>query len=77
MIFLRYLREVADATGELLNYADKDRDGLYERLLGVAKKKTTEADTRFDDRGRKVEVSQEETFGEHTLVVAQDPPPTV
>jgi len=70
-IFLRYLREVADAAGHLLNYAEKQRDGLYDRLLGVAKRKTTEADTRFDDRGRKLELSAEEVFGENTLVVPQ------
>lgn len=69
-IFLRYLGEVADAVGVLQQYSDKKRIEVYERLLAIAKRKTAEADTRFDDRGRKVEQAEED-FGENVLIVEQ------
>jgi DNA topoisomerase VI subunit B len=68
-IFLRYLGEVAAAVSEI-NGAD--RDGLYTQLLEVAKRKTAEADARFDDRGRRVEEDVED-YGENVLIVASDP----
>jgi DNA topoisomerase-6 subunit B len=68
-IFLRYLGEVASAVSEI-NGAD--RDGLYEKLLHVAKKKTAEADAKFDDRGRKVKREEAEEFGDNVLIVRQD-----
>lgn len=70
-IFLRYLREVAAACSEL-NGAD--RDGLYEQLLKVAKRKTAEADIRLDERGRLI--TTDEDFGDHVLIVPSeiDPP---
>ncbi len=68
-IFLRYLGEVAAAVSEI-NGAD--RDGLYARLLEVAKKKTAEADSRFDDRGRRVEEDAED-YGDNVLIVEQKP----
>ena len=68
-IFLRYLGEVASAVSEI-NGAD--RDGLYTRLLEVAKKKTAEADARFDERGRRVaEEDEEEDYGDNVLIVDQ------
>ena len=41
---------------------------LYEKLLHVAKRKTAEADTKLDERGKKVEEGEEE-FGENVLIV--------
>ncbi|MFO0901869.1 MAG: DNA topoisomerase VI subunit B [Pirellulales bacterium] len=70
-IFLRYLGEVAQAVGRLKDMDDKQRTGVYERLLSVAKKKTAEADTKLDDRGRKIE-DEPEDFGENVLIVNQD-----
>jgi hypothetical protein len=40
-------------------------------LLHVAKRKTSEADTVLDDRGKKVD-SVEAEFGENVLIVNQD-----
>ncbi len=68
-IFLRYLGEVAAAVSEI-NGAD--RDGLYARLLEVAKKKTAEADSRFDERGRRLEEDAED-YGDNVLIVEQNP----
>jgi DNA topoisomerase-6 subunit B len=53
-VFLRYLGEVAGAIGEIQDFTDKKRTELYERLLGVAKKKTAEADMKLDSRGKKI-----------------------
>jgi DNA topoisomerase-6 subunit B len=72
-IFLRYLGEVADAVSVLQEYSDKKRTEVYEKLLAIAKRKTAEADTRFDDRGRKVEHSDEE-FGDNVLIVNPESP---
>ena len=67
-VFLRYLGEVATACAAI---DDKlDRDALYEKLLHVAKRKTAEADTKLDQRGKKVETPDEE-FGENVLIVEQ------
>lgn len=68
-IFLRYLGEVAGAVN-MINGADRDR--LYQQLLKVAKRKTSEADAKFDDRGQRVEEG-EEIYGENVLIVSQDP----
>ncbi len=67
-IFLRYLGEVAKAVSRI-NQADRKK--LYERLLDVAKRRTLQADTRLDDRGRAIEEAAEE-FGENVIVVAPD-----
>jgi DNA topoisomerase-6 subunit B len=64
-IFLRYLGEVATAVAKI-NGANRDK--LYEQLLAVAKRKTIEADTKLDDRGRRIE-EDEEGYGEHVLIV--------
>jgi DNA topoisomerase-6 subunit B len=67
-IFLRYLKEVATAV-HVINDVDKNK--LYEDLLKVAKKKTVEADIKIDDRGRKIEPSEED-YGGSVLIVKQD-----
>ncbi|MDZ4781499.1 MAG: DNA topoisomerase VI subunit B [Planctomycetia bacterium] len=67
-IFLRYLGEVATAVHEI-NGADKK--ALYEQLLLVAKKKTAEADTRFDQSGKAIEEAEVD-FGDNVLIVPQD-----
>ena len=64
-IFLRYLGEVATAVSELNG---SDRQTLYDQLLLVARKKTTEADVRLDDRGRPIE-EKEMDLGKNVLIV--------
>ncbi len=64
-IFLRYLGEVASAVSEI-NGTDRVR--LFEQLLKVAKRKTSEADVRLDDRGKVVD---EDSFGDNVLIVDQ------
>jgi DNA topoisomerase VI subunit B len=72
-IFLRYLGEVANAVNEI-NGADTK--SLYERLLSVAKKRTAQADIRFDSRGRPVKDTEEqEDFGDNVLIVAPSDSP--
>ncbi len=68
-IFLRYLGEVATAVTEING---GDRQDLYEQLLKVAKRKTAEADTNLDSRGRAVAESEED-YGRNVLVVEQRP----
>jgi len=65
-VFMRYLGEVATAVSEINAV---DRQALYERLLDVAKKRTTEADMKFDDRGRPIEDSDELASAENVLIV--------
>jgi DNA topoisomerase-6 subunit B len=72
-VFLRYLGEVAGAVGVIQDLDDKKVKSLYEKLLHVAKRKTAEADTKLDDRGKKVEEGEEE-FGENVLIVEQAEP---
>jgi DNA topoisomerase-6 subunit B len=69
-IFLRYLGEVAKAVGDIEQYNDKKRDALYQRLLSVAKRKTAEADTKLDDRGKKIEEDTED-LGDNVLIIEQ------
>jgi DNA topoisomerase-6 subunit B len=64
-IFLRYLKEVANAV-HTINHADQEQ--LYEQLLLVAKRKTATADMKLDDRGKPIEQTDEE-FGEHVVIV--------
>lgn len=63
-IFLRYLGEVATAVSAI-NEAPRDR--LYEQLLKVARRKTSEADVRLDDRGKVIE--NDDDFGGNVLIV--------
>jgi DNA topoisomerase-6 subunit B len=64
-IFLRYLGEVARAVSSI-NKADQKH--LYDRLLEVAKKRTVQADVKFDDRGRAIEEGETD-FGKNVLIV--------
>jgi DNA topoisomerase-6 subunit B len=65
-IFLRYLGEVATAVSEINN---ADRGKLYEHLLEVAKKKTSTADVKLDERGKPVVLDDELDLGENVLIV--------
>jgi DNA topoisomerase-6 subunit B len=67
-IFLRYLGEVADAVS-LINGANKKT--LYDNLLKIAKKKTADADTKLDNRGRKIVTQAADEFGDNVLIVDQ------
>lgn len=67
-VFLRYLGEVASAVSVL---DEVDRDDLYEKLLTVARRKTAEADTKLDDRGRKVDEDNED-YGGSVIIVNHD-----
>jgi DNA topoisomerase-6 subunit B len=71
-IFLRYLGEVAGAVAEIRDLGDKEQKDLYDRLLHVAKRRTAEADTKLDDRGKKVQTPLEEELGDNVLIVEQD-----
>ena len=68
-IFLRYLGEVASAVSKI---NDTPRDALYERLLAVAKRKTAEADMKFDDRGRARDAAED--YGGNVLIIPTEPP---
>ena len=59
----------AAMTASILSASGR-RTGLYEKLLGVARKKTAEADVKFDDRGRKVSAEERE-LAENVLIVPQ------
>ena len=68
--YLRYLGEVATAVSDLNR---TNRDELYKRLVRVAKRKTSEADTRLDDRGRRID-EDEESFGSNVMIVDPEDP---
>jgi DNA topoisomerase VI subunit B len=72
-IFLRYLGEVATAVSSIKESGDRSRKELYSRLVDVAKKKTAVADTKLDDRGKKLEATVED-FGENVLIVDSEEP---
>ncbi|MEM9659477.1 MAG: DNA topoisomerase VI subunit B, partial [Planctomycetota bacterium] len=65
-IFLRYLKEVSGAVSEINGAKQQE---LYDQLVRVAKKRTAEADMQMDDRGRKIEPSEEMDLGENVLIV--------
>lgn len=66
-IFLRYLKEVSTAVSEI-NGAK--RDELYDQLVKVAKKHTSEADMKLDDRGRPIDEKPENmNLGDNVLIV--------
>ncbi len=69
-IFLRYLGEVA---GAVSNINGASRDDLYQQLLRVAKRKTSEADVKLDDRGRPIEDHEAADYGDNVLIVQQNP----
>jgi DNA topoisomerase-6 subunit B len=69
-IFLRYLGEVAEAV-TVINGTDKK--SLYEQLLKVAKRKTSDADLKLDEDGRAIEQDAEaEEFGDGVLIVKNE-----
>ena len=67
-LFLRYVGEVATAVTKING---GDREKLYENLLHVAKKRTLEADTQLDDRGKKIE---DVDYGGSVLIVERHEP---
>ena len=70
-IFLRYLGEVATAVAQING---QDRAALYEQLLAVAKKKTSEADVKLDDRGRPIQDEDDLDLGDNCIIVPQPLP---
>ena len=64
-IFLRYLGEVATAVSDINAV---DRGALYEQLVSVAKKRTSDADMKLDERGRPIEDAELE-LGKNVLIV--------
>jgi DNA topoisomerase-6 subunit B len=64
-IFLRYLGEVATAVSEINAV---DRGALYDQLVSVAKKRTSDADMKLDERGRPIEDADLE-MGRNVLIV--------
>lgn len=65
-IFLRYLGEVAGAVSDINGVSRKQ---LYEDLLKVAQRKTREADTKLDKRGRRLQGEEAELYGDNVLIV--------
>ncbi len=63
-LFVRYLGEVATAVSRINR---TDRQALYEKLVEVARRKTWEADARYDERGRRIDA--EEDYGQHVIIV--------
>ena len=68
-IFLRYLGEVANAVSDING---TNKKALYDQLLKVAERKTKEADTKLDKRGKRVS-DEDELYGDNVLIV--DAPP--
>jgi DNA topoisomerase-6 subunit B len=69
-VFLRYLGEVATAVSDI-NRADRAK--LYDQLLLVAKKKTATADMKLDERGRKIEETDEELESDPNVLIVERP----
>jgi DNA topoisomerase-6 subunit B len=70
-IFLRYLKEVANAVAVIRSV---DRDTVYRDLMDVAKRVTAEADLKLDEHGRPVsdESVTEEFDGAVIIVESQE-----
>ena len=66
-IFLRYLGEVAQAVATI-NGTDAKK--LYDDLLALAKKKTAQADVRYDDSGKPIVEEEELDLGKNCIIVA-------
>ena len=64
-IFLRYLGEVADAVSDI---SAVSRDNLYDQLVEVARKRTSDADVKLDKHGRPVD-EEELELGDNVLIV--------
>jgi len=75
-IFLRYLKEVANAVAVI---RDVDREAVYRDLMDVAKRVTAEADLKLDEHGRPVsdEPTREEFDGAVIIVESQENAPTM
>ena len=69
-VFLRYLGEVATAVSDI-NGAN--RKELYDQLLKVAQRKTKEADTKLDKRGKRM-TEEDELYGDNVLIVDTESP---
>lgn len=66
-VFMRYLKEVAGAVS-VINAAEEKE--LYDQLVSVAQKHTSDADVKMDDRGRKiVDDPTQLNLGENVLIV--------
>lgn len=66
-VFLRYLKEVSTAVSQI-NGAKQEE--LYEQLVKVAKRHTSDADMKLDDRGRPIEEKPEElNLGDNVLII--------
>jgi DNA topoisomerase-6 subunit B len=72
-VFLRYLGEVADAVSDIRD-AEHQRDELYHQLLEVAKKKTAQADAKYDNRGKKIEDADDLENDKSVLIIAREEP---
>jgi DNA topoisomerase-6 subunit B len=64
-IFLRYLGEVATAVSDIKSV---DRGQLYEQLVSVAKKRTSDADMKLDERGKAI-AEDDLNLGKNVLIV--------
>ena len=71
-IFLRYLGEVATAVSDING---TPRQKLYDNLLKIAQRKTKEADTKLDKRGKKV-TEDSELYGDNVIIVDPNAPNT-
>jgi DNA topoisomerase-6 subunit B len=67
-IFLRYLGEVATAVATING---GNREKIYEELLRVAKKKTSEADIKLDESGQPLEEPEELNLGDNVIIVSE------
>jgi DNA topoisomerase-6 subunit B len=65
-VFLRYLNEVATAVSTING---SDREKLYLQLVKVARRKTAEADVKYDDRGQKID---EGSFGDNVVIIEEE-----
>ncbi len=72
-VFLRYLGEVATAVSDINGTS---RQKLYDNLMKVAQRKTREADTRLDKRGKRVSEEDQELYGSNVLIVDDFSPQT-
>src|SRR6266705_1574459 len=70
-VFLRYLGEVATAVAAIKDSGDRSRKQLYGRLVDIAKRKTAVADTKLDDRGKRIEEAEAD-LGDNVLIVSPD-----
>lgn len=62
---------MATATAEIKGV---DRQPLLDRLVAVAKRKTAEADLKFDKHGKAIEEQEEEDFGDNVLIIKPEEP---